>query len=164
MARAKEHFDALIVGAGPAGLGAAIRIKQLCKAAGRDMRVGILEKGSRVGAHVISGCVLDPIAIDELLPAWRTEGPPKTRVTRHEFHILTGAETPRLPLPRPPPIKQRSRGVRGGDTFIVSLGDLCGWMGEQAASLGVEVLEGFGANEVLYDDSRAAVAGVATKV
>jgi electron-transferring-flavoprotein dehydrogenase len=150
------EFDVVIVGGGPSGLGAAIRLKQLASGAGREVSVCLIEKGSEVGAHILSGAIMDPRALNELLPDWKTLGAPlDTPVTEDRFLILTEAKSYRIPnwaLPR----LMDNHGM-----YIASLGNVCRWLGAQAEALGVEIYPGFAAAEVLYDD-KGAVRGVAT--
>ena len=146
-------FDVVIVGAGPAGLAAAIRLKQL----DADLSVVVLEKGSEVGAHILSGAVVDPIAIDRLLPDWRSESdtPFKTPVKTDKFLFLSekgGIRLPNFMMPRL---------MNNHGNFVVSLGNVCRWLAEKAEALGVEVFPGFAAAEVLFDDNNNVV-GVAT--
>lgn len=146
----------VVVGAGPGGLAAAIRLKQLAADAGRDVSVCVLEKGSEPGAHILSGAIMDPRALSELLPDWAERGAPiKQKVTRDEFLFLdeTGARaTPHWLLPEC---------FDNADNYIVGLGAVVRWLGAQAEALGVEVFPGFAATEVLYTDD-GAVRGVAT--
>ncbi|MCP4780508.1 MAG: electron transfer flavoprotein-ubiquinone oxidoreductase [Hyphomicrobium sp.] len=150
------EFDVVIVGAGPAGLAAAIRLKQLAAEAKCDLSVVVLEKGSEVGAHILSGAVIDPIGLNRLIPDWKEKGAPlETPVHEDKFLVLGEAGVMRLPNIFMPPL------MSNHGSYIASLGALCGWFGEQAAELGVEIYPGFAAAEVLYDDN-GAVAGVAT--
>ena len=154
--REAMDFDVVIVGAGPAGLAAAIKLKQLAAAAGRELSVVMLEKGSEVGAHILSGAVIDPIGLNSLIPDWKAKGAPvETAVSEDRFYYLGPAGSLRIPNLIMPPLM----GNHGN--YIVSLGNLCRWLGEQAAELGVEIYPGFAGAEVLYDDN-GAVTGVAT--
>ena len=154
--REAMEFDVVIVGAGPSGLAAAIRIKQLAAEAERDVSVVVLEKGSEVGAHILSGAVIDPIGLDKLIPDWREkEAPLTTQVKEDRFLVLGPSGDVRLPNFLMPPL------MNNHGNYIGSLGSLVRWLGEQAAELGVEVYPGFAAAEVLYDEN-GAVVGVAT--
>ncbi|PDS28070.1 electron transfer flavoprotein-ubiquinone oxidoreductase [Rhizobium phaseoli] len=151
--RESMEFDVVIVGAGPAGLAAAIRLKQVDP----ELSVVVLEKGAEVGAHILSGAVVDPIGIDRLLPGWRDEAdhPFKTEVTSDHFLLLGPAGSIRLPNVMMPPL------MNNHGNYIVSLGNVCRWLAGKAEELGVEIYPGFAATEVLYDD-KGAVIGVAT--
>lgn len=154
--REAMEFDVVIVGAGPSGLAAAIRIKQLAAEAERDISVVVLEKGSEVGAHILSGAVIDPIGLDRLIPDWREKGAPlTTEVKEDRFLVLGPAGDVTLPNFLMPPL------MNNHGNYIGSLGSLVRWLGEQAAELGVEIYPGFAAAEVLYDET-GAVVGVAT--
>jgi len=154
--REAMDFDAVVVGAGPAGLAAAIRLKQLATAVGRELSVVVLEKGSEVGAHILSGAVIDPIGLTALIPDWKAKGAPvETAVTEDRFYYLGPAGSLRIPNFLLPPL------MSNHGNYIVSLGSLTRWLGEQAIELGVEIYPGFAAAEVLYDEV-GAVAGVAT--
>jgi electron-transferring-flavoprotein dehydrogenase len=151
--REQMEYDVLIVGAGPSGLAASIRLKQLAAAAERDFAVCVVEKGSEVGAHILSGAVFEPRALDELISDWREkEAPLVTPAAEDRFLLLT--ETRSLHLPTPPQMAHHGN-------YIISLGNLCRWLAQQAEGLGVEIYPGFAAAEVLYDPS-GRVQGVAT--
>ena len=152
MERESMEFDVVIVGGGPAGLSAACRLLQL----DNSLSVVVVEKGSEIGAHILSGNVFEPTGLNELFPDWRTMGAPvETAVSGDRVHYLT-SETGALPVPGlflPRPMHNKGN-------YIISLGQLCQWLGEQAESLGVNVFPGFAASEVLYDEGK--VVGVAT--
>jgi electron-transferring-flavoprotein dehydrogenase len=151
-ARDAMEFDVVIVGAGPAGLAAAIRLKQLSP----DVTVVVVEKGSEVGAHILSGAVIDPIGLDRLLPDWRSEETPiKTKVSDDRFYWLSASRALRLPNFMLPPL------MNNHGCYAVSLGDVCRWLATKAEAAGVEIYPGFAAVEVLFDES-GAVTGVAT--
>jgi electron-transferring-flavoprotein dehydrogenase len=154
--RESMAYDVVIVGAGPAGLAAGIRLKQLAEEAGRELSVCILEKGSEVGAHILSGAVVDPRAIDELIPDWKDRGSPLTvPVEQNEHWVLTQKRKFGLPHFFMPPFMSNE------GTYTVSLGNLCRWLAGQAEALGVEIFPGFAAAEVLYNED-GSVKGVAT--
>ena len=150
--RETMEFDVVIVGAGPAGLAAAIRLRQLSP----DTSVVVVEKGSEVGAHILSGAVIDPVALDQLIPDWRNEDSPiRTKVGDDRFYWLSAARAVRLPNLMLPPL------MNNHGNYIVSLGNVCRWLATKAEALGVEIYPGFAAAELLLDDN-GAVAGVAT--
>ena len=154
--REAMEFDVVVVGAGPAGLATAIRLKQLSAERGHDLSVVVLEKGSEVGAHILSGAVIDPVGLDTLIPDWKAKGAPlETQVREDKFIYLGPAGELPLPNIAMPPL------MNNHGNYIGSLGDVVRWLGEQAAELGVEIYPGFAAAEVLYDDN-SAVVGVAT--
>ena len=151
-AREAMEFDVVIVGAGPAGLAAAIRLKQLSP----DVTVVVVEKGSELGAHILSGAVIDPVALDGLIPDWRGhEAPIKTEVSDDRFYWLSASRALRLPNVMLPPL------MNNHGNYVVSLGNVCRWLASKAEALGVEIYPGFAAAEVLFDGN-GAVAGVAT--
>jgi electron-transferring-flavoprotein dehydrogenase len=156
MQRESMEFDVLVVGGGPAGLASATRIKQLANEAGKEISVCLIEKGAEIGAHILSGAVMDPRAIAELFPNWKEEGAPlNAAVTEDRFLVLseTGAkQVPNMLLPGC---------FQNHGNYVISLGNVCRWLGQQAEALGIEVYAGFAGAEVLFDE-QGAVKGVAT--
>ncbi|MBA3527205.1 MAG: NAD(P)/FAD-dependent oxidoreductase, partial [Sphingomonas sp.] len=154
--RESMAYDVVIVGAGPAGLSAAIRLKQLAAQSGRDLSVCILEKGSEVGAHILSGAVIDPRALDELIPDWKDKGSPLTvPVTENHHWVLTAKRKHVLPEFLLPRFMHNKR------NYTLSLGNFCRWLAALAEELGVEIFPGFPAAQVLFNDD-GSVKGVAT--
>ena len=154
--RESMQYDVVIVGAGPAGLGAAIRLKQLAAQRGSEIGVCVLEKGSEVGAHILSGAVMDPRALGELFPDWQAlNAPLNAPVSEDRFLFLTEKSSFKVPAFLLPQCFQNH------GNYVISLGNVCRWLGQQAESLGVEIFPGFAAAEVLYNDD-GSVKGVAT--
>lgn len=150
--RESMAFDVVIVGAGPAGLAASIRLAQLAVAAGCTLSIAVIDKGATVGAHILSGAVLEPRALNELLPDWQHKNPPlHTPVSEDQFLLLTAKRSYRLPTPPP---------MRNHGNYIISLGQFCRFLAQEAEQLGVNIFPGFAATEILYDDDR--VVGIVT--
>lgn len=154
--RESMAYDVVIVGAGPAGLSAAIRLKQRAQADGRDISVCVVEKGAEIGAHILSGAVLDTSALNRLLPDWRAQGAPVTDSVKHErFMLMTRKAAYTVPHFLLPPF------IRNRGNYIISLGQFTRWLAERAENLGVEIYAGFAAAEILFNDA-GAVCGIAT--
>ena len=157
MKRESMEFDVVIVGAGPSGLATACKLLQLAQEKNQELSVCVVEKGSEVGAHILSGAILEPTALNELFPDWQSMGAPLTvPVVRDEMHILTsstgGMSLPNFAIPKP---------MHNEGNYIVSLGNVCRWLAEQAENLGAEIFPGFAASEVLYHED-GSVKGIAT--
>src|SRR5580692_7044914 len=158
--REAMDYDVVVVGAGPAGLSAAIRLKQLAAAAGAEISVAVLEKGSEVGAHILSGAVIDPKALNELFPDWKERGAPlETPVTKDKFLWLgpAGALDFSVLAPVMPPF------MNNHGNYVASLANVCRWLGEQAEALGVEVYPGMAASDLVWNEDgslKGVVAGV----
>jgi electron-transferring-flavoprotein dehydrogenase len=149
------EYDVVVVGAGPAGLSAAIRLKQRAAAAGKEISVAVLEKSAEIGGHILSGAVIDPKALTELFPDWKDRGAPlETPVTKDRFLLLGPAGQAEIPMPLLPPI------MHNDGCWIASLANLTRWLGEQAEALGVEVYPGMAASHVVWEEETGRVKGV----
>lgn len=155
--REQMHYDVVVVGAGPAGLSTAIRLKQLSKEKGSDVSVCVVEKGSEVGAHILSGNVFEPRALNELLPNWKEDGAPiETKVNKDDFLVLSETSSMHIPhILLPPQLNNEGN-------YVISLSQLVRWLGTKAEEMGVEIYPGFAADEVLYRPD-GSVRGIATK-
>jgi electron-transferring-flavoprotein dehydrogenase len=152
MQRDVMNYDVLIVGAGPSGLAAAIRLKQLSIETGKEISVCILEKSAAVGAHILSGAVIDPIALNELIPDWKEKGAPmNTPVQEDEFLFFSETKSWTIPHQLMPPL------MNNQGNYIISLSDVCVWLGKEAEELGVEIYAGFAAQEMLYNDQNQVI-------
>ena len=157
MEREFMEFDVVIVGAGPSGLSAACRLKQKAAEAGKEISVCVVEKGSEVGAHILSGAVFEPRALNELFPNWKELGAPlNTEVKRDDIYLLKSADkaskVPNFFVPKT---------MHNEGNYIISLGNLCRWLAQQAEALGVEIYPGFAAQEALIDEN-GVVRGIIT--
>lgn len=152
MQRETMDFDVVIVGGGPSGLAASIRLGQLGQANGKPLNICLIDKGAEIGSHILSGAVLEPRALNELIPDWQQKNPPlHTPVTQDEFIYLSEKKSWRLPTPPQ---------MQNHGNYIISLGQFCRWLREQAESLGVNIFPGFAATEILYENER--VVGILT--
>ncbi len=158
MEREFMEFDVVIVGAGPSGLSAACRLKQKAAEAGKEISVCVVEKGSEVGAHILSGAVFEPRALNELFPNWKELGAPlNTEVKRDDIYLLKSADK----ATKHPRTSLVPKTMHNEGNYIISLGNLCRWLAQQAEALGVEVYPGFAAQEALIDE-KGVVRGIVT--
>ncbi len=148
------EFDVVIVGAGPAGLSAAIRLRQLAEETGKDMSVCIVEKGSEVGAHILAGAVLEPTALNELIPDWQEKGAPLNTPAVEDKFVMLFKANKHLKLPTPPQMKNEGN-------YVISLANFTRWLASQAEALGVQIFPGFPAADILFDE-QGSVAGIVT--
>ena len=154
--REKMEYDLVIVGAGPAGLSAAINFKKLCQSKGKNFSVCVVEKGSEVGAHILSGAILQPTALDELIEDWRSDNscPVKTSVKSEELKFLSESKSYNIPKLFIPKV------MHNDGNFIISLGSLCKWLATKAEAMGIEIYPGFAASEIILSEGK--LAGVIT--
>ena len=146
------EYDVLIVGGGPAGLSAAIKIKQIATRENKEISVCLVEKGAEVGSHILSGAVIDPVALSELIPDWKEKGAPlNTKVTKDIFNLFSKKRNLKIPHWLMPPIMSNKQ------NYIVSLGDLCVWLSKEAENLGIEIYPGFTAQEPIFNDNQELV-------
>ena len=154
MNRESMNFDVLVIGAGPSGLSASIKLAQLAKKNNKELNIGVVEKGSEVGAHILSGAVLETKALDELIPDWKSKNSPlKTEAKKDNFLLLTKNKSFRLPTPPQ---------MKNDGNYIISLGNFCRWLAKQAEELGINIFPGFAASEILYHEKTNKVIGVRT--
>jgi len=154
MNRESMNFDVLIIGAGPSGLSASIKLAQLAKKNNKELNIGVVEKGSEVGAHILSGAVLETKALDELIPDWKSKNSPlKTEAKKDNFLLLTKNKSFRLPTPPQ---------MKNDGNYIISLGNFCRWLAKQAEELGINIFPGFAASQILYHEKTNKVIGVRT--
>ena len=154
MNRESMNFDVLVIGAGPSGLSASIKLAQLAKKNNKELNIGVVEKGSEVGAHILSGAVLETKALDELIPDWKSKNSPlKTEAKKDKFLLLTKNKSFRLPT---------QPQMKNDGNYIISLGNFCRWLAKQAEELGVNIFPGFAASEILYHEKTNKVIGVRT--
>ena len=157
MERESMEFDVVIVGGGPSGLATACRLMQLAERDGQELSVALVEKGSEIGAHILSGAVFEPTALNELFPDWRERGAPLNNTVTHDevYYLVNDTNRVKVPSFFVP------KATHNEGNYAISLGNLCRWLGEQAEALGVNIFPGFAAAEILYRED-GSVMGVAT--